>query len=63
MSNRLFSEDGPNSELPCMDCLRVEMGEKGCYNGEEQQHSNMTRLLVFSTIKGFELAFRIECHL
>ena len=34
MANRLFSEDGPSSELPCMDCLRVEMGDKGCYNGE-----------------------------
>ena len=40
MANRLFSEDGPSSELPCMDCLRVEWGEKGCYNGEWQQRRN-----------------------
>ena len=40
MANRLFSEDGPASELPCMDCLRVEWGEKGCYNGEWQLNRN-----------------------
>ena len=33
MSNRIFSENIPESELPCMNCLRVEMGERACYTG------------------------------
>jgi len=33
MSNRIFSENIPESELPCMNCLRVEMGERACYSG------------------------------
>ena len=38
MSNRLFTEDVPVSELPCMNCKRIEMGEYGCYNGQREFH-------------------------
>ena len=34
MSNRIFSDNVAMSELPCMNCLRVEMGERACYNGQ-----------------------------
>jgi len=33
MSNRIFSDNVTMSDLPCMNCLRVEMGERACYNG------------------------------
>ena len=33
MYNRNFSESTPASDLPCMNCLRVEMGERACYTG------------------------------
>jgi len=33
MSNRIFSDNVPESDLPCMNCLRVEMGERACYSG------------------------------
>ena len=34
MSNRLFTEDVPVAELPCLHCKRIEMGDYGCYNGQ-----------------------------
>ena len=34
MYNRNFSESTPASDLPCMNCLRVEMGERACYTGQ-----------------------------
>ena len=34
MYNRNFSERTPASDLPCMNCLRVEMGERACYTGQ-----------------------------
>jgi len=33
MSNRIFSDTVSVSDLPCMNCLRVEMGERACYTG------------------------------
>jgi hypothetical protein len=33
MSNRLFTDDVSMDDLPCMNCLRVEMGERACYTG------------------------------
>lgn len=33
MSNRIFSDNIAVSDLPCMNCLRVEMGERACYTG------------------------------
>jgi len=33
MSNRIFSDNVSVSDLPCMNCLRVEMGERACYTG------------------------------
>jgi len=33
MSNRLFSDDVALEDMPCMGCLRVEMGERACYTG------------------------------
>ncbi|XP_023330066.1 E3 ubiquitin-protein ligase ATL9 isoform X2 [Eurytemora carolleeae] len=33
MSNRLFNDDVSLDDLPCMNCLRVEMGERACYTG------------------------------
>ena len=35
MSNRIFSDTVSLSDLPCMNCLRVEMGERACYTGSE----------------------------
>ena len=33
VSNRLFSDEVGLDDLPCMNCLRVEMGERACYTG------------------------------
>ena len=33
MSNRLFTEDVSVTDLPCMNCKRIEMGDYGCYDG------------------------------
>jgi len=33
MSNHIFNDDVSLEDLPCMNCLRVEMGERACYTG------------------------------
>ena len=33
VSNHMFDEDMGVEDLTCMNCLRVEMGERGCYTG------------------------------
>ncbi len=32
-SNHLFTDNTSYADLPCMNCLRVEMGERACYSG------------------------------
>ena len=33
MANHLFEDGVEPKDLPCMNCTRVEMGERACYTG------------------------------
>ena len=50
MSNRLFTDDVPVAELPCMNCKRIEMGEYGCYNGQSGLVFSHNKMTVFTGI-------------